>query len=294
LDLFAQLGVKIEQDGENYILTGKPKAGKIVLNKLSVTATENAIMATVLSEGITRIQIAAAEPEIADLAQFLNKMGAKISGAGTHEITIEGVKELKGISYSILPDRIEAGTYLIAAIATNSKITIGPLVSDHLSLVLKKITNAGAKFHIIEKNNQEFIVTEPSAQISSVDIDTRTYPGFPTDLQSPFAVLMTGATGDSQIFETIFEGRFLFIEELKTMGADIEVLTPHIVQIHGPAKLKGREIISRDLRGCAALVIAGLVADGTTIIEDVEYVDRGYEKFDEKLQGLGASIRRIN
>ena len=294
LDLFAQLGVKIEQEGENYHLTGKPKASKVVLNKLSVTATENAIMATVLSEGTTRIQVAAAEPEIADLANFLNKMGANISGAGTHEITVKGVNELKGINYSILPDRIEAGTYLIIAIATNSEITIGPIVSDHLSLVLKKLTSAGAKFRIVEKNKKEYIVTKPSGQINSIDIDTRTYPGFPTDLQSPFTVLMTKAKGDSQIFETLFEGRFLFIEELKTMGADIEVLTPHIIQVHGPNRLKGREIISRDLRGGAALVIAGLIAKGTTTIKDIEYIDRGYEKIDQKLQGLGASIKRIN
>lgn len=292
LDLFRQLGVKVIEQDECYHLIGKPKAADVILNKMSVTATENAIMASVLSDGVTRINVAAAEPEIADLADFLNKMGAKITGAGTHNITITGVSELHGAEHSIIPDRIEAATYLIAAIATNSELKIGPIIPDHLSIILKKLRTAGAKFDIIEENNKFFINTKKHEELTSENIDTRTYPGFSTDTQSPYATLMTQAKGESQIFETLFEGRFLFLDELKIMGADVEVLSPHIITINGPTKLKGTKIVARDIRGGAALVIAGLIAKGVTIIDGIEFIDRGYEKMDEKLRAVGANIER--
>lgn len=294
LDLFKQLGIHISEKDGVYHLVGKPKAGDIILNKLSVTATENAIMATVLSSGVTTINVAAAEPEIIDLANFLNKMGANIRGAGTHKVTINGVSELHGTDYEIMPDRIEAETYLIAAIATNSCLRIGPVNSEYMSIVAKKLHSSGANFQFLKENDQEFIQTEKHETLAGCNIDTRTYPGFPTDIQSPYAVLMTQAKGKTEIFETLFEGRFLYLDELKIMGADIEVLSPHIISISGPTELKGSEIYSRDIRGGAALVIAGLIAEGTTIIEDIEYIDRGYETMDKKFQNVGANIKRVD
>lgn len=293
LDVFAQMGVKIIKKGNEYHLKGKPKAGEIILNKMSVTATENAIMSAVLAKGTTQIHVAAAEPEIEDLANYLNKMGAKITGAGTHDITVQGVSKLEGKEHEVLPDRIEAGTYLIAAIATNSEVKIGPFIPKHLSIVLKKLEIAGAKFDLITDNNKSYIKTKKHGELVATNIDTRTYPGFPTDLQSPYAVLMTQAKGKSQIFETLFEGRFLYIDELKMMGAKIDVLSPHIIQISGITNLKGTQISSRDIRGGAALVIAALLANETTTITDVHYIDRGYEQMDQKLIGAGVNIERV-
>lgn len=292
LDVFVQMGVKISKSGNEYHLKGKPKASNITLNKMSVTATENAIMATVLSKGTTKIFVAAAEPEIVDLANYLNKMGAKIQGAGTHTVTVTGVEKLHGVNYNVMPDRIEAGTYLIAAIATNSALEIGPVRPDDLSIVLKKLESAGAKFKVLSKDNEFYIKTEKRGELTAIDLDTRTYPGFPTDLQSPYAVLMTQAKGRCQIFETLFEGRFLYLDELKMMGAKSEVLSPHIIKIYGPTELKGTRISSRDIRGGAALVIAALLAKGETTITDIEYIDRGYELMDEKLKNAGIKIER--
>ncbi len=294
-DLFEQLGVKISyNETENkYFFNGKPRAGKVVLKAMSVTATENAIMATVLSPGITEIHVCAAEPEIADLAKFLNSMGAKIAGAGTHEITIEGVKELRGTEHEILPDRIEAGTYIITAVATNSELEIGPIIPDHLSLVLKKLENVGARFEIIEKDGRSYFHSHKHGQLIAQNIDTRPYPGFPTDLQSPYAVLMTQAKGETQIFETIFEGRFRYLEELILMRASLEIENPRTFVINGPTNLIGTEISSRDIRGGAAVVIAALIAEGETVINDIEFIDRGYEDMDGKLRAVGAKMERI-
>lgn len=293
LDVFSQMGVKIQQNGELYHLKGKPLAGEIILRTMSVTATENAIMAALFARGITTIHVAAAEPEIADLAKYLNQMGAKIKGAGTHDVVIEGVSKLNGAGHKVLPDRIEAGTYIMAAIATNSEVKIGPIASDNLSLVLKKIVLAGAQYEIIKENDEEYIITKKHKGLTAQNIDTRPYPGFPTDLQSPYAVMMTQAKGTSQIFETMFEGRFLYLDELEIMGAKYEVLSPQIIQITGPVKLKGTEIISRDLRGGAALVLAALIAEGRTTINGLGFIDRGYEVMDEKLAQAGAVIKRI-
>jgi UDP-N-acetylglucosamine 1-carboxyvinyltransferase len=220
-------------------------------------------------------------------------MGAKISGAGTHEITIEGVDQLHGTLHEILPDRIEAGTYIMAAIATNSEIEIGPFVSNHLNIVLKKLKDAGANFEIINRDGQEYFINHQHDQLTAQNIDTRTYPGFPTDLQSQYAALMTQAKGECTIFETIFEGRFLYLDEIAMMEAKVEVLSPHITKILGPTELEGAQIYSRDFRGGAALVIAGLIAKGETRISGVEFIDRGYENMDVKLAAAGANIKRV-
>lgn len=293
LDLFAQLGVKITKNGNTYHLNGYPKAGKIVLNKMSVTATENAILATVLSDGTSVIHVAAAEPEIADLSNYLNKMGAKISGAGTHVITVQGVKNLSGTEYRVMPDRIEAGTFIITATATNSELTIGPLISDDMSLFLKKLSDAGAKYEVIMENGQEFIRTFKHEGLISQSIDTRPYPGFSTDLQSPYAALMTQASGTSNIFETMFEGRFAYLDQIKLMDGNVSIVNPHEFTVSGPSQLKGAVVSGADIRGAGALVIAALVAEGETIINDIEFIDRGYEKIDAKLKAVGAEIERL-
>jgi UDP-N-acetylglucosamine 1-carboxyvinyltransferase len=294
LDVFKQFGITEEYREEKYFFTGKPKANKVVLKKMSVTATENAIMAAVLAPGKTQIHVAAAEPEIADLANYLNKMGAKVSGAGTHDITVEGVDSLQGTDYEVMPDRIEAGTFMMAALGTNSEVEIGPITAETMDLVFKRLTDAGAKFEIITKDGKEYIKTLPHQGLTAESIDTRPYPGFPTDLQSFYAVLMTQAKGESHIFETMFEGRFAYLEELKLLRADAQILNPHEFMIKGPTKLFGTTISSKDIRGGAALVLAALIADRETIIEDIEFIDRGYEKIDEKLNAAGASIERIN
>ncbi len=293
LDLFRQLGVKITQDDCGYNLEGFPQAGKVVLNKMSVTATENAILATVFSKGVTKIHVTAAEPEIADLANYLNKMGAKISGAGSHVITVEGVEKLSGVEYQIMPDRIEAATYLIAAIATNSEVEIGPLVADDMSLFLKKIDDAGADLKIIKKDGMEYARTFKHDELTAESIDTRPYPGFSTDLQSPYAVLMTQAKGTTNIFETMFEGRFAYLEQIKLMHGQVEILNSHEFTVTGPSELQGADVSGADIRGASALVIAALVAHGETIINDIEFIDRGYEKMDEKLRAVGAKIERL-
>ena len=293
LDLFKQLGIKIKVKNGEYDLIGYPKAGHIVLRKLSVTATENAILATVLSNGTTTIHASAAEPEIADLANYLNKMGASILGAGTHEITVVGVKSLSGVNHRIIPDRIEAGTFLMLAVAANAELLVGPIIYNHLDVVLKRLEDAGARFEIIEKDGQEYIKTKKHNGLICQNIDTRPYPGFPTDLQSPYAVLMTQAKGECHIFETMFEGRFAYLEELKLLGAKANILNPHEFTVSGPTNLSAAEISSQDIRGGAALVLAALIAKGTTVINDIEIVDRGYEKIDEKLRAVGAKIERI-
>lgn len=294
LDVFRQMGVNIEYSDEKFHLFGKPKPGHVILKKMSVTATENAIMAAVFSDGKTFIHAAAAEPEIKDLAGFLNKMGAKITGAGTHDIEIEGVRELSGVEYEILPDRIEAGTYIIAGLLTNSEIIVGPIIERHSDIFFKKLQDAGANLEIINRDGKEYVKTiKRSGNLIAQDIDPRPYPGFPTDLQPQYAVLMTQADGRTEIFDTLFDGRFRYLEELKLMKAGVEVLNPNRIVINGPAALKGAEVSSLDIRGGAAVVLASLAAEGETIINNVEFIDRGYEDMDGKLRGLGAQIERV-
>ncbi len=293
IDLFKQFGVEVIEDGDKYIFKGKPKSGEITLCKMSVTATENAIMASVLSPGRTIIRVAAAEPEISDLANYLNKMGADIKGAGTHDIEINGVKELIPTDFTIMQDRIEAATYIMAAIATNSEVEIGPFIPEHLSIVMSKLQKSGAKFCFKQKEGQNFITTMRHEDLKPVDIDTRTYPGFPTDLQSVYAVLMSQAKGKTRIFETLFESRFGYIEELKRMDANINIISPHIIEIIGKTFFKGEIIDAYDIRGGSALVLAGLLAKGETIINHAEMIERGYENMVEKLFNSGAHIKRM-
>jgi len=258
----------------------------IRLNCPSVGATETLIMAASLAEGRTVIENAAREPEIQDLCQMLNKMGAKIYDAGKEKIIIDGVKKLHGCSHKVIPDRIEAGTFLIAAAATSSSITISPVIPIHLEAVLKKLEESGSKVYI--KGNS---ISINGKSINAVKIKTAPFPGFPTDLQAPFMALMTIAKGRSMISEKIFENRMNHVALLNQMGASI-VVKNNIAHISGVKKLKGTDLIGTDLRSSAALVIAALVSENISKIYGLEHLDRGYEEFEYKLSKLGVNIKR--
>ena len=252
----------------------------------SVGATETLIMAASLAEGRTTIENAAREPEIQDLCQMLNKMGAKIYDAGKEKIIIDGVNKLGGCTHKVIPDRIEAGTFLIAAAATSSSITISPVIPMHLEAVTNKLQESGSKITI--KGNS---IKIKGKEIKGVDIDTAPYPGFPTDLQAPFTALMTIANGESRITETIFENRMNHIHLLKKMGASIK-LNKNVAYIKGVKTIKGMDLVGSDLRSSAALIIAGIIAKGISKVYGLEHLDRGYENFESKLKMLGIKIAR--
>ena len=251
-------------------------------------ATENAILASCLGQGKTTITNAAREPEIVDLQEFLKRMGAKVKGAGTNTIEIEGVKKLKDVSYNIMPDRIEAGTFLVLASATNSKLKLEDVNPKHIVPIIDKLEEAGCKLEV-QKNS---IVIEAPKKIKAIDIKTMPYPGFPTDMQSIFVSSLTTAKGTSIVVENIFESRYKYVQELIRMGAKITVEGRTAI-IKGVRKLYGANVKATDLRGGAALVIAGLCAKGQTKIENIEYILRGYEKFEQKLQKIGAKIELV-
>ena len=248
-------------------------------------ATENTILAACLAEGVTTINNAAREPEIIDLQNFLNKMGAKVKGAGTNTIEITGVKQLKDVDYNIMSDRIEAGTFLVAGAATGGHIQIKNICSDCIAPVINKLEEANCKIKI-EKNSIEL---QAPKKLKAVDIRTMPYPGFPTDMQSVFGACMTIAKGTSVIVENIFENRYKYTQELIRMGAKITIEGRTAI-IKGVRRLQGTKVKSTDLRGGAAMCIAGMAAHGITEVEDIHYILRGYEKFEQKLTGLGAKI----
>ena len=251
----------------------------------SVGATENIILASVYAEGTTNITNAAMEPEIVDLSNCLNKMGAKIEGAGTSNIKITGVKKLKDISYNIMPDRIEAGSLLCMVAATGGKINLKNVITDNISPLITKLEETGCR---IAKGKNEIYLEAPK-KLRAVDIKTMPYPGFPTDMQSVFASMLTVAKGTSVVIENIFENRYKFMSELKKMGAKITIEGKTAI-IKGVRKLSGAKVVSTDLRGGAALVVAGLIARGKTQITNIEYILRGYEGLDKKLRKMGANI----
>ena len=266
--------------------TNKLHGTNIKLKCPSVGATETLIMAASLAEGRTTIENAAREPEIQDLCQMLNKMGAKIYDSGKEKIIIDGVNKLHGCTHRVIPDRIEAGTFLIAAAATSSSITISPVIPNHLEAVTNKLQESGSKITI--KGNS---ITINCNKIKGVDIETAPFPGFPTDLQAPFTTLMAIANGESKITETIFENRMNHVHLLNKMGANIK-LNKNIAFIKGVKKFKGMDLVGSDLRSSAALIIAGIIAEGTSRIYGLEHLDRGYENFESKLKILGIKITR--
>ena len=286
---FEALGAQVEVE-KGYIeaKVDKLKGDDIYLDFPSLGATENIMMAACLAEGITTIENAAKDPEVVELGHFLNKMGAKVEGLGTDLIRIEGVKELHGIDYTIIPDRIEAGTYMIAAAITGGDVLIEKADPLLLKPLIVKLEEAGVR---IELEKSLIKVIGPS-RVKAVDIKTLPFPGFPTDMQAQFMALSCVAKGTSVITETVFEKRFVHIGDLIRMGADIKV-EGHSAIIKGVKKLSAAPVMASDLRGGAALVLAGLVAEGTTELSRIYHLDRGYVKLEEKLNSLGADIRRV-
>ena len=288
---FEALGVKIEQ-GHGYIEASAPeglKGTSIYFDFPSVGATENIMMAASLAEGTTILENAAEEPEIVDLANYLNKMGAKIRGAGTDTIRIEGVDKLHGADYTIIPDRIEAGTYMIAAAMTGGDIVVENVLPEHQKPLIAKLREAGA---VVEEDIDKVRVIGKNS-LKAVSIKTLPYPGFPTDMQAQMMAMMVIAEGRSKVTETVFENRFMHVVELNRMGAQISTEGRSAV-IDGPCKLTGCDVRATDLRAGAAMILAGLVAEGTTRIGDLHHIDRGYENIVAKLKNLGADIERID
>ena len=267
---------------------GGLKGANIYLDVVSVGATINIMLAASKAKGITTIENAAKEPHVVDVANFLNMMGANVKGAGTDVIRITGVDHLKGSDYSVIPDQIEAGTYMIAAIATKGSVTVKNVIPKHLESITAKLIEIGAD---VEEGEDEVKVSCKGAT-KGANIKTLPYPGFPTDLQQPMAVLLSVSEGRSMITESIWEARFKYVDELKKMGVNIKV-EGKIAVIDGAQKLSGAEVCATDLRAGAAMIIAGLIAEGQTVIYNIAHIDRGYENIEEKLQGLGASIKRI-
>lgn len=285
---FEALGAKVEEKENLFIITAdKLKGAKINLDFASVGATINLMLAAVKAEGTTVISNAAKEPHIVNVATFLNNMGAKISGAGTSEIKIIGVEHLHSCFHEVVPDYIETGTYMILASAIGDDMVIENIIPDHVESLISKLEEAGVPMEI----GFDYIRIQAPKELEPVNIKTQVYPGFPTDLQQPMATLLTQANGKSIINETIWENRFLNLNELNKMGATTEVLTDSKALIIGPTKLKAREVMATDLRAGASLVIAGLIAEGTTIIDNADYILRGYEGIVEKLTKVGAKIR---
>lgn len=287
---FEAMGADINL-GQGYIEArthGRLKGAKIYLDVASVGATENIMMAAALAEGTTVIENAAKEPEIVDLANYLNAMGAKVRGAGTGLIRIEGVEKLHGVEYAVIPDRIEAGTYMIAAAITGGDVYVEGAIVDHLKPVISKMQEMGVEIRADENGVH---VSAPH-KLRAVDVKTLPYPGFPTDMQAPMMALLLVSEGTSIVTETVFENRFMHVAELKNMGAEIKVEGRSAI-ITGGARLTGAKVCATDLRAGAALILAGLAAEGETVISGVHHIDRGYVKIAEKLQALGAEIRRV-
>lgn len=288
---FEALGVVLKQE-DGFIEATTPnglKGATIYFDFPSVGATENVMMAAALAEGVTILENAAEEPEIVALANYLNKMGAKVRGAGTDVIRIEGVKELRGADYTIIPDRIEAGTYMIAAAMTGGDVIVDNVLPEHQKPLIAKLREAGA---IVEEDIDKVRVIG-TGSLKGVSVKTLPYPGFPTDMQAQIMAMMVVSEGNSRVTETVFENRFMHVAELNRMGAKITT-ADRSATIEGPAKLVGCDVRATDLRAGAAMILAGLVAEGETRIGDLFHIDRGYEDIVEKLRNLGADIERVD
>ncbi len=284
------LGAEITIDG-GYIKAkaGRLKGARIFMDLISVTGTENLMMAATLAKGETIIENAAREPEVIDLANCLNTMGAKIEGAGTDTITIKGVKKLGGGHHRVIPDRIEAGTFLVAAAVSGGNIKVKDVIPSQLESVLDKLRESGCT---IETGDNWISLESPKSKLKSVNIRTAPYPAFPTDMQAQFVLLNALAKGTATVVETVFENRYMHVHELQRMGANIE-LDGNTAVIRGVKKLHGAPVMATDLRASACLVLAGLIADGDTVIDRIYHIDRGYDCIEEKLSQIGARIKRV-
>jgi UDP-N-acetylglucosamine 1-carboxyvinyltransferase len=290
---FEQFGAQVKLESGNVVARapqdGRLRAADVTFSKVTVTGTENLMMAATLARGTTTLRNAAREPEIVDLADLLNKMGARVNGAGSETIQIEGVDALGEAQHTIIPDRIETGTFIAAAALTGGQLEIKDCRPDHLTSVIEKLRAAGV---VIEELNPTTVeVTCPDGLVAG-DVTTAPYPQFPTDMQAQYMVLMTQARGRSEIIETVFENRFMHASELQRMGAQIYIDGPNAV-VTGPTPLTGARVIASDLRASASLVLAGLIASGETVIDRVYHIDRGYEKIEAKLLAVGAEIERV-
>jgi UDP-N-acetylglucosamine 1-carboxyvinyltransferase len=286
---FEKMGIKIDLTEEGFKLSAKKiKGAEIFFPQITVTGTEAMLMTAVLAEGKTILKNCAMEPEIPVLAEYLNKCGAKITGAGTSVIEIEGVEKIGGGEFYVIADRIETGTFVMMGLLTQSKIKIENCIPEHLGAVIPILESAGAKLEI----GKDYIITHPS-KMKAVSVATHEFPGFATDLQPPYTLLMTQTQGHCIIHEAIFEGRLFFTDQLATMGANVIMCDPHRVVVNGPTELVGKKLTSPDLRAGITMVLAGMIAKGTTTIENIYQIDRGYEKIEERLQKLGADIKRV-
>lgn len=290
---FAKLGAEVRLEAGNVIArapkTGRLVGGEIDFDKVTVTGTENVMMAATLARGTTVLHNAACEPEISDLAELLNKMGARVRGAGTSRIEIEGVEGLGSAQHTIIPDRIETGTFIAAAAITRGDLEIRDCEPLHLAAVIAKFRDVGVR---IEEANPSTLHVSCPETLTAKDVMTQPYPEFPTDMQAQYMALMTQAEGSAVIEETVFENRFMHASELQRMGARIAI-DGHHASVVGPTPLTGAPLIASDLRASASLVLAGLVAKGETVIDRVYHIDRGYEKIEAKLRAVGADIERI-
>ena len=293
LAAFEKLGAEVRLEAGN-VIAHAPKGrrlvgGEIHFDKVTVTGTENLLMAATLAQGSTVIHNAACEPEISDLAELLSKMGARVRGAGTSKIEIEGVEGLGGAEHTIIPDRIETGTFIAAAAITQGDLEIKDCQPRHLASVIDKLREVGVE---IEEINSSTLHVSRSKELTAKDVTTQPYPQFPTDMQAQYMALMTQAGGRAVIEETVFENRFMHASELQRMGARISI-DGHSATVTGPTPLTGAPLLASDLRASASLVLAGLVAKGETIVDRVYHIDRGYEKIEAKLRAVGADIERI-
>lgn len=296
IDLFIEgykaFGAEVTEDNGNfyYIKAKKLKPANYFFPFVSVTATESMLMTASIIPGKTILKNCAMEPEIEALAEYLNKQGAKIKGAGSPTVIIEGNKKLKAGIFTVIPDRIETGSFAIMAAATNSELTITDCNPEHIMTLLAILKKVGVNFEI----GKNWIKMKKSGELLACDIKTHEYPGFATDLQSPYVVLMTQAKGSSLIHETIYDGRLIWTDMLSQMGASINMCDPHRVIVQGPTKLHGKHLVSPDLRAGIALVIAGLIAKGETEIDNIYQIDRGYSQLETRLQKIGAKIKRVD
>lgn len=291
VEAMMQLGAEDMSTDEVLHLQGNLSPREIVLPEFSVTATENAVLAAALLPGQTRIHMAAAEPHVQDVCRLAQAMGARIDGIGSHMLTVHGAQSLHGTEHTVISDYLEAGVLVLAALVTRGKVRIHGVTKSDLLIFLDTLRRAGAVYRF-DDDGTLFVDGELSS-MKSMSVRTNIFPGFPTDLQAPMGVLMTQAHGVSRIFERLFEGRMAYLYELEKMGAHVEILNAHQALIIGPTPLKGRTVASNDIRAGAAMVLAALCADGETVINDIRYIERGYDRLDQKLRGLGAKIERV-
>jgi UDP-N-acetylglucosamine 1-carboxyvinyltransferase len=291
LQALESLGAEVVNSDELlHLRTTGLKGAKFTMTEASVTATENAVIAAVLAEGDTTIRLSASEPHVQDLCHFLNQMGAKIDGIGTHTLRVTGVKKLHGTEYRVTSDYLEAGTLVLAAAITNGTVDILDVVPEHLDIFWQKLREVGVHFEL----GRDMVRVLPSkGNLKAIKLQTAIFPSFPTDLQAPFTTLLTQAEGKSFIFETLFDGRLQYLYELEKMGLRLKLLNPYQAEIEGPTALRGASVASCDIRAGAAIVLAALAAEGETEISDIYYIDRGYAQLDEKLNSIGAKIERL-